>query len=54
MWAQAVKLSEWYQRLLNSGLKIINTDTRIAETWGTLLSARDLWSLMFPTGIHPR
>ncbi|MGG6893750.1 PIN domain-containing protein [Rhizobium sp. BR 315] len=45
--SKAVKLSEWYQRLLNSGLKIINTDTRIAETWGTLLSARDLWSLMF-------
>jgi predicted nucleic acid-binding protein len=34
--AKAVKLSNWYHRLVTAGIPIVETDREISETWGVL------------------
>jgi predicted nucleic acid-binding protein len=43
---KAAKLAGWYQKLLSSGIPILNTGREIAETWGKLSADPRLRNLL--------
>lgn len=45
---KAVKLSNWYQKLVSSGIPIAETDRHVCEVWGTLSADPRLRNLIVP------